>query len=1029
MLSNFGFFMLRRPLLAVDDLEVFHRQYLEDPSENLLRNWYIQNPEAQEAVYLASSVLYERFLKWLAGEKLSENDKIQSTLYKYLVRMSTRSTPFGLFAVSSTGFIGTQTVLGVNRKELLYKHTKLDMEWLMAIKDWLIRQPGIHIHLKLFVNTSLYRIGDDYRYVEQVTDQNQRSYFVSSILGNEYLESVFAVAQKGTTVNDLIALLVSLEIDPDEALQFIEELIESKILVFDIEPTVTGPGYFDLLINKISLIKNTYLATGHLKSLRELLDQRENRTEIYDKIQQKMEFLGISCIKKDLVHVDTFSHSRENRLSEKAVRILEQQVGQLRHLNRPKANPDLETFKERFTARYQDEEVALTSVLNHEMGIGYGTADSLGASHTPMIDALLFSGTKKTGPVSQDIRWQNFVLDKYSQAITSNLKEIEVTQADLNDLSRTQVPAGKQTADETFPYAFYIFGNLLAENSKAVDDGTFLFNVTACGGPSAVNMLSRFHEADPVLHDQLAQCVRKEEAHNPKVIFAEIVHCPDSQGGNIMTRPTLHAYEIPYLGSASVDPSYQIPIQDLMVSVRSGKIILRSKKLNKRIIPRLSSAHNYTRGLPVYRFLCDLQSQDSGFNLKWDWAILNNQTYLPRVRFKNLILSRASWRLKVQDFKDLSPEQTALILKQMGLPLQFVIASGDNELLIDTRVSLSLQILLQQINKDKEIRVVETFANGQSCLSDDLGNHYANEMVIPLCNQNAVPLEGLSKKYTANPKRRFSVGSEWLYLKMYCEEKSADTGILSHLYPVVEKLIGDQVISKFFFVRYQDPEPHIRLRFLVNGQGERYPEVLAAIQALTRQHQQSGLIYKVQLDTYQRELERYGMEQIGLCESVFCLDSIQVLKFLHQNSEVCDEDMRFSFAISQIDRLLSNADLSLEERLAVADKLKEDFFEEFGGDTKLRKQLSFQYRNLKPAMDFCFQEKQTYNNNPLKTCLSEIKENLGDSKQYFSILSSMIHMSVNRIFYSKQRAYELIIYHCLSKYYNTMLATQLREVN
>ena len=45
--------------------------------------------------------------------------------------------------------------------------------------------------------------------------------------------------------------------------------------------------------------------------------------------------------------------------------------------------------------------------------------------------------------------------------------------------------------------------------------------------------------------------------------------------------------------------------------------------LGRRVIPRLTSAHNYDAGsLGVYRFLCALQGQGVAAGLAWDWGPL-----------------------------------------------------------------------------------------------------------------------------------------------------------------------------------------------------------------------------------------------------------------------------------------------------------------------------------------------------------------------------------------------------------------------
>ncbi|GLU57085.1 lantibiotic dehydratase [Dyadobacter frigoris] len=1024
MLSHFGLFMLRRPLIAVDQLEKFHRKFLEDKNPHVLREWYIKNPGAQEAIYLASGVLYERFMKWLEAEKVSETDKLEITLYKYLVRMSTRCTPYGFFALASTGIIGDETDIQISTQDVLIKHTRLDMECLIAIKEWLIRQQSVRMQLTLSVNSSLYSAGEDFRYIEQVVDKDRRNYFISSLESNEYLCLILDRARNGVKIPELIALLQIHTIEAAEAYDFIDELIENRILVSELEPNVTGVGYLDTMIEKISLLDHTYLLTGHLSSLLQLLSQQVNRVQMYQNLQEKLNFLGIPAIKKDLVHVDTVALSAVNQLSEKTIFSITQQLSRLFVLNRPKSNADLEEFKRRFQYRYQQQEVALTTALDHQTGIGYGLQSTLGASYTPMIEELSFPKSQKKQTTQQPEWWQNLLLDKYTLCLKDQLSEIELTDRDLNNLE--DFKKDNQVKSSSLPYSFYILGNLLAQSGLAVDQGEFLFNLLTCSGPSAVNILSRFHEADPSLSKQLLRCAELEENNSPDVIFAEIVHCPDSGAGNIMTRPVLHRYEIPYMGKASVDEQFQVPVQDLMISVVNDKIILRSKRLNKRIIPRLSNAHNFTKGLPIYKFLCELQLQDSELNMQWDWGLFSNQPHLPRVKYKNMILSRESWLLQIHHFKSSEPEHIADKLAGMGLPSKFVITSGDNELLIDTRISLSLQILIQEINKNKEIRVFEAlFSSDNSLLRQD-EFRFTNEIVIPLYNPEAAPLQGISGKNSKEiPQRSFSVGSEWLYFKIYCEEKSSDK-LLLVLHPLINRLIKENMVSQFFFVRYQDPDYHLRFRFRGNPQDGFYYQVIDMIKETLEEYVQSGLVYKIQLDTYERELERYGYEQIEICENLFHLDSMDFLDSISSFEHIPDEIARFELSIGRINMLLTNSGLKLSECVLLMENLKENFFNEFDGNSTLRKQLGMHYRNFKNIIDQVFELGKTDLNPSLKGSLAKLSENLSDRTQYFSILSSLIHMSVNRTFNTKQRAYELILYHCLAKQYDSMNARQLK---
>ena len=69
-----------------------------------------------------------------------------------------------------------------------------------------------------------------------------------------------------------------------------------------------------------------------------------------------------------------------------------------------------------------------------------------------------------------------------------------------------------------------------------------------------------------------------------------------------------------------------------------ARLMLYSARLEREVIPRLTSAHNYVwKSLPIYRFLCALQSQGAAW-LGWDWGVLQRAPYLPRLTTGKLVL-------------------------------------------------------------------------------------------------------------------------------------------------------------------------------------------------------------------------------------------------------------------------------------------------------------------------------------------------------------------------------------------------------
>jgi hypothetical protein len=203
----------------------------------------------------------------------------------------------------------------------------------------------------------------------------------------------------------------------------------------------------------------------------------------------------------------------------------------------------------------------------------------------------------------------------------------------------------------------------------------------------------------------------------------------------------LREYEIPYLAKASVPLDFQIPLSDLFISVRQGKIALRSKRLNKEIIPRLSTAHNYSNNaMPVYHFLCDLQTQGLRGGVSFHWGSLAGEfDFLPRAVYKNKILALATWKVKTVDFKafieKLSPAEIKEKIEQWRnerkIPKLALLTEGDNELLVDFENVWSVKMLYSAIKKREAFELKEFLFDMENAVVQGAdGLSFTNEFII-----------------------------------------------------------------------------------------------------------------------------------------------------------------------------------------------------------------------------------------------------------------------------------------------------------
>jgi thiopeptide-type bacteriocin biosynthesis protein len=277
-------------------------------------------------------------------------------------------------------------------------------------------------------------------------------------------------------------------------------------------------------------------------------------------------------------------------------------------------------------------------------------------------------------------------------------------------------------------------------------------------------------------------------------------------------------------------------------------------------------------------------------------------------------------------------------------------------------------------------------------------------------------------------ERAFCIGSNWLYYKIYTGVKTADVILLEKIYPIIQELKDENRIQKWFFIRYKDPDEHIRIRFYSENL-ENTSIVISKLYPVLNMLLQESTIWKVQTDTYQRELERYGEKTIEESETLFWQDSEMILNYLSLKSTFIKNEMELIFSFLSIESFLNSFSISNIHKLALMDELQLSFKKEFNADKTLKKEMDKHYRELSQETQFflsgtalndypkiheMIQEKQ----NQTFTAVLSIKDKLTIPLPDFLI--SHIHMMINRQYTSKQRMYELIIYDHLFRYYKSI---------
>jgi thiopeptide-type bacteriocin biosynthesis protein len=1055
------FFVFRTALLPFDELlawssELEAPRFLDDPAA-FERAWLsdrtrlrerlraiVMRPEIREALFLASPDLDAAIDRSLENADSKKSERLERTLVRYFSRMCGRSTPFGLFAGYSVGRAAEKTRLQLQARGGYRRHTRLDMDYLSALIEAFASDPLIQGTLLFRPNTSLYRSAGRLRYFESHLVQKVRSYRLVAVEETPYLTETLRRAEGGTSVAELAQPLVDDEVTVDDATEYVRELVACQLLVPNLAPKATGPEPVHGLIADLRSYPATQAAADRLDEVRRSLEAMDGTppgidVDRYRNVAAQLEELPAAVELSRLIQVDMIKPADNATLGRDVIEEISRAIHLLRGLRPEPVEDDLSRFREAFRAHYDNREMPLFEVLDEENGIGFGLSPPTRTQEAPLLEGLALP----QGRPDDRVRWSRFdafLLDKLQETARSGADIMSLESETLGRFATGNAPP--------LPDSMAVVAKLAASSQEALDAGAFQVAFTGTQGPSGVSLLGRFCHGDAALLEHVQRHLLAEESQQPDAVFAEVVHLPEGRLGNVILRPTLRTHEIPFLGQTAVGAAFRIPVSDLMVSVSGQSVVLSSRGLGKRIIPRLTSAHNFRRGLGVYRFLCSLQFQGARVP-GWGWGALDAMRFLPRVMVGRLVVSPARWRVDRSEMQPAIEARDAARYahvqrwrQERRIPRFVLLADADNTLPFDLDNALSVETLVELVKKRHEFRLHELFPGPDELCAVGPEGRFVHELVIPLImkrdtSATAAPATRIPADVSSLP-RTFPPGSEWLFAKLYTGAAGSDQLLQEVVSPLVRKTLRDGSADGWFFIRYSDPDWHVRLR--LHGDPRRLSgEVLPQLHAFAAPLLANGLVWKIELSTYEREIERYGHGEAMLsAERLFQIDSEAVLSMLADLSGEELADHRWQAALRGVDQMLDDLGFDLKGKIDVLSGARSSLMTELNAPPAVEHQLGDRFRKERRSLEALL-DRATDVSSPIASALSALhvrSEQLRPivaslrgmaqtgrlSRSLESLAVSYIHMHTNRILRAAGKAQELVIYDFLVRLYQSQSA-------
>lgn len=585
---------------------------------------------------------------------------------------------------------------------------------------------SIRDKLKFQLNTSIYRMGTHYRYIKSIVSDNHTEYNLQELITSETLEVTLGFFTKPQSINAYLDFMSTEGYPIEECKSYLDDLILRQILIAEIHPYSVGTPYVEFLVKTLSKIEQESNEAKLLSQFHEKLGSldknRLNNKSIYaDLEKQVFEFSGGKI--KNPFQVDYFASTKMATIDDKEMDIIDSGFRVLSKLSLRKDYKNLKIFETNLLERYDGNPVRMVEALDADCGIGYPV------NNTP--DNYWYVKDSDFSVKERENLQLTITYTEAEKILVHKLNDtpfadsIEITDEDLTNIPDKEIE---------FPPSCY------ALTERYILNGRPTYHMPNISSSSATSLLGRFSGYSEQLDVLIEKVCDHEQKFFAESFCAEIDHIPESRIGNILFRKDFRKTIIPYItGIPSSSGNNYIAIDDIYLSFQNGKLVLSQGVNGKKIIPFLSNAHNFNKSsIPIYRFLCDFNSYLSNSELMFTWGnLVNNRVYLPRVTYKDLILSKARWYISKKNLKQFGFNENKMSLEDMGkfrkfwkLPIYVNIVQGDHLLFLDLSKKLGLEILFSELNNKENFILEEFVLSEDDTIKNQDGQGHLNQIIF-----------------------------------------------------------------------------------------------------------------------------------------------------------------------------------------------------------------------------------------------------------------------------------------------------------
>lgn len=865
------------------------------------RDWLAETwrgPGVADAVEVASPVLARRVAEIVAGRQVPNRDIRRAALsvMRYVLRARSRATPFGLFAGVAPARIGPNTHVRVGRE-----HQPVARVDAAVLAEVITRLESCeHVRRRLWVVCNDLAFTRDDLLVSACRQNDVGEPVEVSVRHTEAVRTVMDAARTPTRLADIEKMVARDFPDRPPAVihRFLTGLVSQGFLITSLRPPMTETDPLSHVIHAATeanadIEPDTAHLLANLRELQALLAEHNHPATITARGRELRTAMtrrarAVTSTERP-ISVD-LRLDAEITVPHTVIREVETTASVLTVLTpHPRGTPAWRDYHGRFLERYGPGAlVPLHDLLHHDSGLGY-PAGYRGSRLRPF---------SEPGLSERDV-----LLLRLAQNAAMR-RDIEIT-LDQDMINRLTV--GAPTTLRAQPHTEVRF-RIHAASRDALGRGEFDLAITGVSRAAGTTTGRFLHLLDGDERERMAKAYTTLSTVNEHAILAQVSGPPAYRRTENVARAPETLPHLITVGEHGETSTEAIPLRDLVVAADVERFHLFSMSRGAPVEPVVFNAVEFTNHThPLLRFLCEITTARTAPCAPFSWGAAHQLPFRPRIRHGRSILAPATWTLVTDDLPGLTTPHSQWTdhldswRDKLLVPQVVSVGDDDRRHVVDLHEPAHQHVLRTDLARHGHLTLREAPDPAQ------LGwiNGRAHDFVVPLSATGPpVPRRSWTNRLST-PDHGHVPGSErWLYVKLYGHPDRHTTILTKHLPDLLSRW---DTTPEWWFLRYQDPDRHLRLRIRIDGP-EDFPDTARRVTGWTSDLCRRGLLQRVQWDTYHPETARFGHRAMSTAESLFAADSTAVLAQLRAVAHPDGPHPQAVTAASMIDLAVSLAD-------------------------------------------------------------------------------------------------------------------------